>query len=53
MTVHLADVAQFPQYNEAYKSRFAEPYPVRTTVGSTLPMDGMLVEIDCVAYVGA
>ena len=53
VTVHLADVGQFPQYNEAYKARFTEPYPVRTTVGSTLPMAGMLVEIDCVAYVGA
>jgi 2-iminobutanoate/2-iminopropanoate deaminase len=52
VTVHLADVGQFPQYNEAYKKRFSEPYPVRTTVGSILPMPGMLVEIDCVAYVG-
>jgi 2-iminobutanoate/2-iminopropanoate deaminase len=52
VTVHLADVAEFPQYNEAYKTRFTEPYPVRTTVGSNLPMAGMLVEIDCVAYVG-
>jgi 2-iminobutanoate/2-iminopropanoate deaminase len=52
VTVHLADVGQFPQYNEAYKTRFTEPYPVRTTVGSVLPMAGMLVEIDCVAFVG-
>jgi 2-iminobutanoate/2-iminopropanoate deaminase len=52
VTVHLSDVGQFPHYNDAYKTRFKEPYPVRTTVGSTLPMDGMLVEIDCVAYVG-
>lgn len=53
VTVHLSDVGMFPRYNEAYKTRFTEPYPVRTTVGSTLPMEGMLVEIDCVAYVGA
>jgi len=47
-TVHLEhlhrDVAE---YNEVYTRRFAEPYPVRTTVGSTLA--NILVEIDVVA----
>jgi len=46
-TVHLADLADFGAFNEAYRERFPEPYPVRTTVGSQLA--GFLVEIDAVA----
>lgn len=48
VTVHL----QYPQrdfadFNSAYESFLTQPYPVRTTVGSTLA--GILVEIDVVA----
>ena len=50
VTVHLSDVALFPRYNEAYARRFSKPYPVRTTVGSQFPMAGMLIEMDCIAY---
>jgi enamine deaminase RidA (YjgF/YER057c/UK114 family) len=46
-TVHLADLADFAEFNEAYKEFFTEPYPVRTTVGSQLA--NILVEIDVVA----
>jgi 2-iminobutanoate/2-iminopropanoate deaminase len=47
-TVHLQDLARdFAAYNEVYGRRFRPPYPVRTTVGSTLA--GILVEIDVVA----
>ena len=46
-TVHLATLADFAEFNEAYKEFFSEPYPVRTTVGSEL--DNILVEIDVVA----
>lgn len=46
-TVHLADLADFAEFNVAYKEFFAEPYPVRTTVGSQLA--NILVEIDVVA----
>lgn len=50
-TVHLENLKDdFAAYNEAYKSFFTPPYPVRTTVGSQL-MD-ILVEIDFVAYKG-
>lgn len=48
-TVHLADLADFAEFNEAYKEFFTEPYPVRTTVGSQLA--NILVEIDVVAAV--
>ncbi|PWH07433.1 reactive intermediate/imine deaminase [Brachybacterium endophyticum] len=48
-TVHLADLADFAEFNEAYAEFFTEPYPVRTTVGSQLA--NILVEIDVVARV--
>ncbi len=47
-TVHLQDLHRdVAEYNEVYTRRFPEPYPVRTTVGSTLA--NILVEIDVVA----
>jgi reactive intermediate/imine deaminase len=46
-TVHLADLADFAAFNDVYRKRFPEPFPVRTTVGSQLA--GFLVEIDAVA----
>ena len=47
-TVHLADVVRdFAAFNAAYGEFFETGFPVRTTVGSTLP--GILVEIDVVA----
>ncbi|UVY84054.1 Rid family detoxifying hydrolase [Brachybacterium sp. NBEC-018] len=50
-TVHLADLADFAEFNDAYREFFTEPYPVRTTVGSQLA--NILVEIDVVARIGA
>jgi 2-iminobutanoate/2-iminopropanoate deaminase len=46
-TVHLADLADFAEFNGAYEEFFTQPYPVRTTVGSQLA--SILVEIDVVA----
>ena len=53
-TVHLSDLSLFARYNAVYARRFKKPYPVRTTVGSDLGhTPGMLVEIDCIAYLPA
>jgi 2-iminobutanoate/2-iminopropanoate deaminase len=53
VNVYLNEVGLFPLFNEAYKERFSQPYPVRTTVGSDLShLPGALIEMDCVAYVG-
>jgi 2-iminobutanoate/2-iminopropanoate deaminase len=50
-TVHLQHLTRdFAGFNQVYKGFLVEPYPVRTTVGSTLP--GILVEIDVVAVTG-
>ena len=52
VTVHLSDTNLFARYNAVYARRFSKPYPVRTTVGSDLGHStGMLIEMDCVAYV--
>jgi 2-iminobutanoate/2-iminopropanoate deaminase len=52
VTVHLSDTSLFARYNTVYAQRFSKPYPVRTTVGSNLGhTPGMLIEIDCIAYV--
>jgi 2-iminobutanoate/2-iminopropanoate deaminase len=50
VTAHLSDLALFEAYNRVYATYFPDPKPVRTTVGSQL--NGILVEIDAVAYVG-
>lgn len=48
VTTHLADLTRdYEAYNAVYQQMFPQPYPVRTTVGSTL--DRKLVEIDLVA----
>lgn len=48
VTAHLADLDRdFGGFNRVYESWFTPPYPVRTTVGSTLA--GIRVEIDLVA----
>lgn len=49
-TMHLADLTRdFAGFNSTYESSLTAPYPVRTTVGSTLA--GFLVEIDVVAAI--
>ena len=46
-TVHLQHLDRdYAGFNIAYREFFSEPFPVRTTVGSTLA--GILVEIDVV-----
>ncbi|GEK22966.1 RidA family protein [Cellulomonas xylanilytica] len=46
-TVHLADLADFAEFDAAYGEFFPYPKPARTTVGSQLA--GIKVEIDVVA----
>lgn len=48
VTAHLQDLhGDFAEFDRVFRSRFPEPFPARTTVGSTLA--GILVEIDVVA----
>jgi 2-iminobutanoate/2-iminopropanoate deaminase len=50
--VFLVDMKEFPTMNEVYARAFGRHRPARTTVEvSGLPGDGLLVEIDAVAYI--
>ena len=49
---YLSDMSLFDRYNKVYVTYFPDPKPARTTVGSQLPVQGMLVEIDVSAYLG-
>lgn len=46
--VHLTDLTQFQRFNAVYERFFAEPRPVRTTVGAAL-LPGLLVELTVTA----
>jgi reactive intermediate/imine deaminase len=49
-SVHLTDVQRdFGEFDAAYREIVPEPRPARTTVGSTLAVPGLLVEIDVTA----
>lgn len=49
-TCYIADIARFDEFDAAYRLAFSDPYPTRATVKAGL--DGILVEIDAMAYVG-
>ncbi|MGZ9223363.1 MAG: RidA family protein [Anaerolineales bacterium] len=49
---YLNDMTLFDRYNKVYVTYFPDPKPARTTVGTQLPLKGILVEIDVIAYVG-
>lgn len=48
VTAYLADVDDWPKFNDVYKETFRAPYPTRTAIGANLR--GILVEISAVAY---
>ena len=49
-TCYLASIDSFDEFTAAYERFFSQPpRPTRTTIGCQL--EGILVEIDCVAYV--
>ena len=49
VNVFLTDMATFQEMNQAYASRFQEPFPARTTIGvASLPL-GADVEIELIA----
>ena len=49
--VFLLDMGEFKKMNAVYARMFGDHRPARTTVGvAALPGDGLLVEIDAIAY---
>ncbi len=50
--VFLTDISEFPRMNTVYARMFGENRPARTTVQvSSLPLPGLKVEIDAIAYI--
>lgn len=52
MRVCLRNVADFPAFNEVFREFMGNEKITRTCTGGTPHRTGVLVEIDCVAYVG-
>ena len=50
--VFLIDMGEFSRMNRVYERVFAGHKPARTTVqAAALPVEGLRVEIDCIAYI--
>jgi len=50
--VFLADMREFSKMNAVYSRMFGEHRPARTTIqAGALPGEGLLVEIDAIAYI--
>jgi 2-iminobutanoate/2-iminopropanoate deaminase len=50
--VFLIDMKEFDRMNAAYSRMFGDHRPARTTIqAAALPLEGLRVEIDCIAYV--
>ena len=50
VSIFLKSVDDFKKVNEIYKTFFPEDPPARTTVEAKLPVQGMLIEMDAIAY---
>jgi 2-iminobutanoate/2-iminopropanoate deaminase len=48
VTVYLADIGDWAEFDAVYREAFRKPYPTRTTVGSALK--DVLVEISAIAH---
>ena len=52
--VYLVDIAEFAKMNAVYERMFGGHAPARTTIqAAALPREGLRVEIDAVAILGA
>ena len=48
-TVMLADMADWPAFNEVWRGFFAKPYPARSALGANGLALGARVEVECLA----
>lgn len=51
-TVMLADMADWPAFNEIYRGFFTPPYPARSALGANGLALGARVEVECLAVIG-
>ena len=50
-TVFLADIAEWPAFNEVYVEFFKKPYPARSALAASGLVRKARVEVECIAYV--
>ncbi|HUO79541.1 MAG TPA: RidA family protein [Steroidobacteraceae bacterium] len=51
-TVMLADMADWPAFNEVYRAFLQKPYPARSALGASGLALGARVEVECIASAG-
>jgi len=49
-TVFLADMADWPAFNEVYRGFFPNHFPARSALGASGLAKGARVEVECIAY---
>src|SRR5688572_22208355 len=49
-TVFLADIAEWPAFNEVYVEFFKKPYPARSALAASGLARNGRVEVECIAY---
>jgi 2-iminobutanoate/2-iminopropanoate deaminase len=49
-TVFLADIAEWPVFNEVYVDFFKKPYPARSALAASGLARNARVEVECIAY---
>jgi 2-iminobutanoate/2-iminopropanoate deaminase len=49
-TVFLADIAEWPTFNEVYGEFFKKPYPARSALAASGLARNARVEVECIAY---
>ena len=50
-TVFLADIAEWPAFNEVYVEFFKKPFPARSALATSGLARNARVEVECIAYV--
>lgn len=48
-TVYLADIAEWPAFNEVYRGYFTERFPARSAIGGVTLVRDARVEVTCIA----
>jgi 2-iminobutanoate/2-iminopropanoate deaminase len=49
-TVFLADIAEWPAFNNVYREFFKKPFPARSALAASGLAMGARVEVECIAY---
>ena len=52
LTVTLADIRDYPEFESVYRRFFSPPYPARTVVGAPLGTPDLRIALECVAHPG-